>query len=442
MSVTRQRILQARVQDATAAQQLRDGLKDYEQNFAKVFVFNILQHSQFGIPTSEAKRDPMYKLSVESDPELLAEVDRPSEAGAGKAEDAVSPESKEVESKEDTIALSPESMKVYEPQFNYLKKQFTIGSDAMKFAEFFLTALRQEYNSVKQEAQPIDQGKTLCTVEHLSMWIRNISYYVAKFVRVGSEITIENVPEMQQPYVEIDGMNYGVDAKAEQFGGELRIVIKLHRIEGGGFGVVMYDYSKTIDDDQEKRYMYVESLYHSVEIETNIGKRISAKQLFEFIKGMGYEAVGLEDASRAYVTSKVPSMNHQFLPKHAPAIGVYETYNLDGPLQFDQTHPLWVPLPTLNLLKSIVQQQGRTISLYREAAKKAQEAPAAADDTKFATPQKARGTPITAAFLDEINSNTDSPFKITHKYTGDGAVKSLTFDTEAQGTGGGVQLKF
>ena len=75
-----------------------------------------------------------------------------------------------------------------------------------------------------------------------------------------------------------------------------------------------------------ERAMYLDSLYHNVDDpELYIGKRFSAKDLFKFVKSMGFETLELDDASSLDFYARERS-RVVYLEKRPPNIGVYATF--------------------------------------------------------------------------------------------------------------------
>jgi hypothetical protein len=125
--------------------------------------------------------------------------------------------------------------------------------------------------------------------------------------------------------------------------------------------------------DKGNKTMYVESVYHNVDEEgATVGKRMSAKELFKFVRDMGYDTIGLDDASSIHFNAKKPIVDAKF---EQGITGQYEHWtNLDT-FYPDGYYVLQVQMTMFNLLKHIVNTPRISLRVYADAEREIQRLP-------------------------------------------------------------------
>jgi hypothetical protein len=114
--------------------------------------------------------------------------------------------------------------------------------------------------------------------------------------------------------------------------------------------------------------MYVEQLYYGTELGAQLGKRISAKQLFKFIADMGYTKVTLDDASS--VQFLMPYISGPVF-RHAAEPGGYSYEFVDiraEKLNQTQNYFRSLSMNLVNAVKHVVLSRRPTIRVYSAAA--------------------------------------------------------------------------
>ena len=212
--------------------------------------------------------------------------------------------------------------------------------------------------------------------------------------------TFESYPGSNPLYVLIGTIYVRCQLTVEVDGesGNNTIKIELHETPGerNRFCVTMHANSKDL--------MYVDSLYYGVEErELYIGKRFSAKDLFKFVKLMGFKTLELDDASsldfiareRQYVVNKrkkdesgvfqvFPKFVQRDDDKEADSFKEALSNTAEGALKNnfveDETKisRLYLSMTHYNLFKHIVENREGSLRVYGSASAVGQEVEAAA----------------------------------------------------------------
>jgi len=185
------------------------------------------------------------------------------------------------------------------------------------------------------------------TAAHAMEMVEAVKYLIGQQVP-GGEWDIHSTPVNDMYSVNIGGLHqYTINVISMVVPATRENVASIqlhHQMGGGNPAVTMYDISARYEGDM--KVMYLESLYHTVELTDRLGRRMSAIDLFEFVASMGYQWIKLDDGSHV-------------------------DYNVGVGVDNMETN---VPLQILTLLKVALMQQkrkqGETLSvrLYSRAA--------------------------------------------------------------------------
>lgn len=205
--------------------------------------------------------------------------------------------------------------------------------------------------------------------------------------------TITSKPEVL--HVIIGGNAYSLKISGIWQGQRLYPQIMLHHAEKVASHPNPEWHVKMYQIDREK--MYVEQLYYGTELGAQLGKRISAKQLFKFIADMGYTKVTLDDASS--VQFLMPYISGPVF-RHAAEPGGYSYEFVDiraEKLNQTQNYFRSLSMNLVNAVKHVVLSDRQTIRVYSAAA-------ASVRDQAGAVAAEIEEEPLEQAVKDEVGA--------------------------------------
>ena len=171
------------------------------------------------------------------------------------------------------------------------------------------------------------------------------------------------------PYVNINGNTYSfyiTDEFESPYKQKPRVypALYLHGSENGRFHITMH----AIDTNT----MYLDNLYHSSELGDNVGKRLSAVDVFQFIKDMGYKTIKLSDASSIPLLMPVECGPYaMYFPfEYGETGSAYEYVDITSHENGNEAYVQHLDMSSFNVVKHMTLANRHTIRVYAEAAQK------------------------------------------------------------------------
>ena len=296
---------------------------------------------------------------------VLEAEDAPAAHGAGAA---------------NTTTFSPVSKEVFASQAAQMQDEFGAG-DGNVLAKQFIYLLMRQYKQQRAFSElygeiydvPESEAGAVTSAQDLGQYVRSVTARITQAKSVPDDQT----KALTHIWVEIGGHHYRcrvrLDTKYIDSERKPRVIVELHKAPTADdtYCVTMYNLDDTC--------MYVDWLYYGVdELGERVGQRMSAKELFKFVKEMGFDTIALDDASSIHFTARQP-INAPDLEQPEGVQYPFEVWPNLGKGFHDTTYQLSIPMTLFNLLKHTVLQKRQTLRVYADAAAGATVAAAAAE---------------------------------------------------------------
>ena len=213
-------------------------------------------------------------------------------------------------------------------------------------------------------------GTTTNTKGHKERWsAATTGYAEGKFTFAPYDAN----DRLVAPYVNIHGSAYSfyitgqIESKYNQ---EPRVypALHLHGSENGRFHITMHP--------QNNDTMFLDNLYHANELGEAVGVRLSAVDVFQFIKNMGYKTVMLSDASSiAFMMPADAGPQTMYFPSEHGEVGnAYEYVNVASDDNPKEDYIKFLDMSAFNVVKHIILKRRTTLRVYGDARDAAQHA--------------------------------------------------------------------
>jgi len=220
-------------------------------------------------------------------------------------------------------------------------------------------------------------GALLCTAKSIGQVLKATDGFLQAYTGNGSSKTFAS--NREGLLVEISGTQYAfrIHGTVEWENRQRYIypAMSLHKTKKTGDGGFEQWHIKMHPLDTDR--MFIDELYHQTERETQFihHERLSAKKLFQFIAGMGYKTVVLQDAS------SIPFL----MPAESGPVEFHDNLDADGVgfeyirimEEDDKPNPRYLVMTLVNAVKHVTVEVRETLRLYQAAAGAAAEAAAA-----------------------------------------------------------------